>query len=179
VSSVLTKLLMAATAIIRRGSLMTLDIVRALCRSFPGTTEDIKWGHDLCFSVSGKMFVVVNLEPPHSIAFKCTPETFAELIERPGIIPAPYMARNMWVMEEEFGTALTRRELEALMKTSYALVRAKLPKRTQALIESGGSSRVARRRKNLGAPADLSGNSAVNKAPLGFVVHSGRRGPSS
>jgi predicted DNA-binding protein (MmcQ/YjbR family) len=107
---------------------MTLDTVRAICGALPQVTEDIKWGHDLCFSVGKKMFVVVNLEPPHQVAFKCTPESFAELVERPGIIPAPYMARNMWVMEEELGETLDRRELTQLVKTSYDLVVAKLPK---------------------------------------------------
>ncbi len=107
---------------------MTLDTVRAICGALPEVTEDIKWGHDLCFCVGKKMFVVVNVEPPHQMAFKCTPESFAELVERPGIIPAPYMARNMWVMEEELGEALDRRELTELVKTSYDLVVAKLPK---------------------------------------------------
>ena len=102
--------------------------MRAICRTLPNVTEDIKWGHDLCFCVWGKMFTVVNLERPHSIAFKCTPETFGELIERPGIIPAPYMARNMWVQEQELGEVLDRRELETLVRTSYDLVVAKLPK---------------------------------------------------
>lgn len=111
--------------------MMTIDTVRSICRALPRVTEDIKWGHDLCFIVGGKMFAVVNMEPPHSIAFKCTPETFGELIERPGIIPAPYMARNMWVQEEELGEALDRRELEALVKASYGLVVAKLPKHLQ------------------------------------------------
>jgi predicted DNA-binding protein (MmcQ/YjbR family) len=68
------------------------------------------------------------MEPPHSMSFKCTPETFAELVERPGIIPAPYMARNMWVQEQELGESIDRRELEALIKTAYDLVAAKLPK---------------------------------------------------
>jgi predicted DNA-binding protein (MmcQ/YjbR family) len=107
---------------------MTLDAVRTICRALPSVTEDVKWGHDLCFLVGGKMFTVVDLEPPHSIAFKCTPETFGELVERPGIIPAPYMARNMWVQEQELGAVLDRRELEPLVKTSYDLVVATLPK---------------------------------------------------
>jgi predicted DNA-binding protein (MmcQ/YjbR family) len=107
---------------------MTIDAVRELCRKLPNVTEDVKWGHDLCFCVHKKMFTVVSLEPPHSIAFKCTPDTFGELVERPGIIPAPYMARNMWVQEQELGEALDRRELETLVKTSYDLVVSKLPK---------------------------------------------------
>src|SRR5260370_41085834 len=107
---------------------MTIESLRAICRKLPEVTEDVKWGSDLCFSVSKKMFVVVNLEPPHQVSFKCTPESFGELIERQGIIPAPYMARNMWVQEQELGETLGRAEFAALVKTSYELVVAKLPK---------------------------------------------------
>ena len=111
--------------------MMTIDAVRTICLALPNVTEDIKWGHDLCFLVGGKMFTVVSMEPPHSIAFKCTPEVFGELVERPGIIPAPYMARNMWVQEPELGEALDRPELESLIASSYHLVASKLPKRRQ------------------------------------------------
>jgi predicted DNA-binding protein (MmcQ/YjbR family) len=107
---------------------MTLDAVRSICRALPEVTEDVKWGGDLCFCVAKKMFVVVSLEPPHQVAFKCTPESFGELVERPGIIPAPYMARNMWVLEQELGSVLGRREFEQFVKKSYELVVAKLPK---------------------------------------------------
>jgi predicted DNA-binding protein (MmcQ/YjbR family) len=129
---------------------VTLDSVRSICRALPDVTEDVKWGHDLCFCVSGRMFAVVNLEAPHSIAFKCTPETFGELIERPGIIPAPYMARNLWVQEQELGEVLGRRELEPLIRTSYELVVARLPKgkrlgaKTGARKRSGSRSRQKR-----------------------------------
>jgi predicted DNA-binding protein (MmcQ/YjbR family) len=107
---------------------MTLETVRSICRALPDVTEDVKWGSDLCFCVRKKMFVVVNLEAPHQVAFKCTPESFGELVERPGIIPAPYMARNMWVQEQELGETLDRREFEALVRASYDLVVSKLPK---------------------------------------------------
>ena len=107
---------------------MTLDSVRQICRALPGATEDVKWGQDLCFCVGSKMFAAVNLEPPHQLGFKCTPEMFAELVEREGIIPAPYLARAMWVQESELGSALERRELEPLLRASYDLVVAALPK---------------------------------------------------
>lgn len=94
-------------------------------------TEDVKWGNDLVFSVGGKMFAVVCLEPPHSVAFKCTDESFAELIERIGITPAPYLARAMWVQETEFGEALDLRELETLLRTAHEVVLSKLPKSRQ------------------------------------------------
>jgi predicted DNA-binding protein (MmcQ/YjbR family) len=124
---------------------MTIESLRAFCRKLPEVTEDIKWGQDLCFCVAGKMFAVVNLERPHSIAFKCTPERFGELIERPGIIPAPYMARNMWVQEEELGEVLDRREIQALVKESYELVVAKLPKSRQPGRRSAAARPPARR----------------------------------
>lgn len=107
---------------------MTLDHLRQMCRALPAATEDVKWGQDLCFCVGGKMFAVVNLEPPHQLGFKCTPDAFAELIEREGIIPAPYLARAMWVQEGELGATLERRELEPLIRASYDLVVAGLPK---------------------------------------------------
>ena len=107
---------------------MTIERLRKICRALPKVAEDVKWGNDLCFCVSGKMFAAMDLNPPYSLAFKCTPEEFGELIERSGLIPAPYMARNMWVQEERLGEALERRELERLLKTSYELVVARLPK---------------------------------------------------
>jgi len=107
---------------------VTLETVRQICRSLPAVTEDVKWGHDLCFSVRARLFTIVDLDPPHAITFKCTPETFAELVERSGMIPAPYLARNMWVQQEALGEVLDRRELAEVLRTSYDLVVARLPK---------------------------------------------------
>ena len=107
---------------------MTIETLRLICRSFPGVTEDIKWGADLVFSIGGKMFCAANTEPPHQMSFKADPEEFAELVERPGLIPAPYLARAMWVQESELGETLDRRELERLLRRAYELVVAKLPK---------------------------------------------------
>ena len=107
---------------------MTIEGVRKICKALPEVTEDVMWGHDLCFSVGGKMFAAMDLNPPHALGFKCTPDAFAELVERPGIIPAPYLARNLWVLEERLGEAFEPRELARLLKTSYDLVVARLPK---------------------------------------------------
>ena len=104
-----------------------IEVIRRMCRALPGSTEDVKWGADLVFSVGGKMFTVVCLDPPHTVAFKCTPDAFAELVERDGIIPAPYLARAMWV-QERAADVLERRELQVLLKASYELVVAGLPK---------------------------------------------------
>lgn len=88
------------------------------------------------------MFAVVCLEPPHTVAFKCTPDTFVELIERDGVIPAPYRARAQWVQEVEIGQALERRELEQLIQTSYDLVVAKLPKSRQSTPRESVASKI-------------------------------------
>src|SRR3954451_16987296 len=107
---------------------MTLDWVRPWGLSLPHTTESIQWANDLVFKVHGKMFAVTVLEPGANVclSFKCTPEQFAELIERPGIIPAPYSARYHWVALET-ADALRKPELQGLIKHSYELVWAKLP----------------------------------------------------
>ena len=111
-----------------------LDWVRAFCLSLPHATEDVQWEHDLLFRIAGKMFCVANLEPgvsPTKIAFKCTPEKFAELVEIDGIIPAPYMARNHWVAMLDMN-ALRQPEIKELIEESYRMILAKLPKKTQS-----------------------------------------------
>ena len=78
------------------------------------------------------MFAVTALEPgDHLFSFKCTPETFAELTERPYIVPAPYLARAHWVAFQK-ADALTRAETKKLLRQSYDLVFARLPKKMQA-----------------------------------------------
>ena len=55
---------------------MDIDWLRTICLSFPVTSEEIKWGNDLCFLVVDKMFCVTSLEPPFKVAFKVTDEEF-------------------------------------------------------------------------------------------------------
>jgi len=123
---------------------MDIEWLRKLCLSFPHTTEQIQWGDDLLFKVHGKMFAITPLEPAAvCLAFKCSEQEFVELTERPNIIPAPYLARAKWV-------ALTKRdamplaELAKLLRTSYELVLAKLPKN----LKQGGAA-VAKPGKKL------------------------------
>ena len=113
---------------------MTLARLRDLCMSLPGTTEQIQWGKDLVFKVGGKMFCVANTDPAgHEIAmsFKCDPQTFAELCEREGIKPAPYLARAQWVGVEHFDT-LSDRELKPLVTRAHEIISTKLPKKRAA-----------------------------------------------
>jgi predicted DNA-binding protein (MmcQ/YjbR family) len=109
---------------------MNIEEIQKFCLSFAHATEDVKWGNDLVFSVGKKMFTVVSLEQTGhaAMSFKCTPEKFAELIERDGLIPAPYVARYHWVALERFDV-LDSSELTELIKQSYQLVWEKLPQK--------------------------------------------------
>ncbi len=120
---------------------MTVDQLREVGLSYPGTTEEVLWGNDLVFKVAGKMFLVTDLEPGGGYAFKCEEETFYELTELPGIIPAPYMARNKWVKIDPTECRLSKAETKALIDVSYRLVVAKLPKKIQKTLSGSKAAK--------------------------------------
>ncbi len=111
---------------------MNEETLRTWLAPWPGVEESVKWEDDLVFSVAGKMFCVICLRGPKagSMSFKVEDERFLELTERPGFIPAPYLARAHWVYMEQ-PKRVPADELQALVRRSYELVREKLPKRTQ------------------------------------------------
>jgi predicted DNA-binding protein (MmcQ/YjbR family) len=115
---------------------MDIDWIREFCLSLPHTTEKLQWKDALVFKVGEKMYTVISLEPDETwISFKCAAEEFAALVERPGIIPAPYLARAQWVaLETE--DALSREELRRLLAEAHGLIFAKLPKRTRARLST-------------------------------------------
>lgn len=126
---------------------MNIDWIRELCLSFPGATEQIQWGDDLLFKVGGKMFAATPLMPaPVCLSFKASPENFVELTERPSIIPAPYLARAQWVALET-RDALNAGELAGLLRESYELVLAKLPKKTREHLP--GASPIKEKQRKL------------------------------
>src|SRR5687768_4782854 len=113
---------------------MNIEQLRKFCLAFPGATEDIKWGSDLCFSVGAKMFCVTSADASDAgISLKCTPEKFAELIERDGIDPAAYVAGYKWVNIANL-RAVTPAEQRGLIKKSYQLVFDKLPPKIKKTI---------------------------------------------
>ena len=116
--------------------------------SLPHATEQVQWVRDLVFKVGGKMFCVVNLEPEREetlMSFKVTDEEFVTLQETEGIVPAPYMAKNKWVALEELDV-LPAEELKRLLRGSYELVFARLPKKEQAKLSGAPSKKDSPRR---------------------------------
>lgn len=109
---------------------MDLETLRNYCNSLPHVTEDVKWGHDLCFLIGGKMFCVTGFNPPLTASLKVSDEEFDELSSRAGIIPAPYLARHKWIYVQK-QNVFSKKEWEHYIKQSYELVKAKLPKKIQ------------------------------------------------
>lgn len=109
--------------------------LHAFCRSLPGTTEDIKWGNDLVFSVAGKMYVGFDVDDPEHLGFKCDDIEFERLTKIDGIIPAPYAARFGWVSITRKGV-LPLADVKTLIRRSYDLVVEKLPAKTRAALAS-------------------------------------------
>ena len=109
---------------------MDLEQLRSFCLNLPAVTEDVKWEHDLCFSVGGKMFCVASLDPPFSCAFKVSDELFEEMSVREGFMPAPYMARARWVKVNAPGK-LGKKEWQELVKGSYEMIKGKLTKKAR------------------------------------------------
>lgn len=109
---------------------MGIEFLRKLCLELPAVTEDVKWDHDLVFSVAGKMFCAASLDLPFKISFKVTDEEFEILSERIGFEPAPYLARAKWVAVMDPGI-LNLQEWEQYITQSYHLVKARLPKKTR------------------------------------------------
>lgn len=119
---------------------MNIETFRKYCLSLPGATEDVKWENDLIFSVGNKMFAGADLLKNSGFGFKCSPETFKELVERDGIRPAPYAARFHWVSVEGW-RVLNDAEVRSLVRNAYDLVRMKLPKKVQATLPPAPSGK--------------------------------------
>ena len=106
---------------------MTTEDIQAICKKLPAVTEDIKWGHDLVFSIGAKMFCVVGLDQlPTSASFKVRDEDFDEICSREGFKPAPYVAKYKWVWTDDI-TRMNKKEWGKNIRKSYELVIDKLP----------------------------------------------------
>ena len=99
------------------------------------------------------------------VSFKCTPENFALLCERDGIIPAPYMARAQWVSLLRLN-AMPDEELRELIAESYRLVWERLPKKRQTELGAGAKTapkKASKKRASRKASAQHKGSTAGRK----------------
>jgi len=110
--------------------------------SLPHVVETQQWGDNLVFwvgdkAIGGKMFALVDLSGglAKGVAmYAAGAERYAELVEREGLIPAPYMARIFWVAAERWGS-LRNNEWEEELRAAHAITLGKLPKRVREVLE--------------------------------------------
>ena len=125
---------------------MNVDSIRVFCLSLSRATENLQWGDDLCFKIGGKLFATIALTAvPQKVCFKCTPEAFADLIERNDIHPAPYVGRYKWVILDRLD-ALRDDELREFILQSYEMVAAKVPK---LKLRTSNDTATGRKRKSV------------------------------
>jgi predicted DNA-binding protein (MmcQ/YjbR family) len=128
---------------------MDAERLRAYLLTLPHVAETMQWGANLVFWVGdktfgGKMFALINLDEPTDaelsgrkarpvISYAAGPERFPDLLEREGLIPAPYLARAHWIAALHWD-AFTPAEWKAQLLAAHALVLAKLPPKTRRLL---------------------------------------------
>jgi len=119
---------------------MDAERLRTFLLALPDVCETMQWGDNLVYwigdkAIGGKMFALASLEPDHGavLSFAAGPERFAELVEREGLFPAPYLARAHWVAVERWNT-LPAGELKELLRAARGLVYEKLPAKTKAVL---------------------------------------------
>lgn len=157
---------------------MEIEAIRRYCLQFPHATENVQWEIDLCLKVDGKLFAVMPLEPAQvRLSFKCSPEAFAELCERPGIVPAPYMARAQWVALQALN-AIPDAELRDLLAESYRLVFEHLPKKRQRELQARTSAREAVTKLKKDKRANSQRCSSATNAAKAVEAKSEKRGPA-
>jgi predicted DNA-binding protein (MmcQ/YjbR family) len=153
---------------------MNAERAREFLLKLPHVIEAEQWGGLIYWlgdkAIGGKMFVMLNLEPGagNAISFPVGPERFAEMCEREGLVPAPYMARIFWVSAERWD-ALRDREWEEQLSTAHALTFEKLPPKTKSILAMPKAEQkrvIAERRKVLAAKeAQKKATKAATKLP--------------
>jgi predicted DNA-binding protein (MmcQ/YjbR family) len=136
---------------------MDNESIRAICMELPHVSETLNWGHHLVYwvgdrDIGGKMFAMTDLDGSGMgvLWFHCGAERFHELLEVEGVLAAPHLARAHWIALERWD-ALRPREIEMELRRAHALIFARLPKRTQAVLAMPEKERakLIRERKKL------------------------------
>lgn len=113
---------------------MNTEQMRTFCLSLKGVEEGIKWEDHLCFTLAEKIFCITGFNDNDGVSFKVSPDDFALLTERDGIIQARYFAKNQWVTVEK-RSKLKKSEWKEYLEKSYQLVKSKLTKKAQREID--------------------------------------------
>ena len=114
---------------------MDVAAVKEHCSAYPGASSTLYGppSNVLVYYVGGKKFAYFKTSEPEQWRFsiRTTPERFLELTDVPGIKPARYMARFLWVTIVDVG-AVPADYLQELIEWSYAKARSRPQKRPQS-----------------------------------------------
>jgi predicted DNA-binding protein (MmcQ/YjbR family) len=141
---------------------MDAERLRKYLLSLPHVVETMQWGANLVFwvgdkAIGGKMFALVNLDEPVAqernlvLSYALGAARYGELLEREGLVPAPYMARIHWVAAEGW-EVFTAAEWQRELRAAYEITLAKLPPRTRKVLALPAAEQrrmIAERRKRL------------------------------
>ncbi|AKV03395.1 hypothetical protein AKJ09_10058 [Labilithrix luteola] len=117
----------------------------AFCRSLPHSTEDVKWGADLVFSIGGKMFAAFDKNGKDAkFGCKVAEDDFVAVTSIDGIEPSKYAARFHWISVKD-PSVLPEKEAMALLRDSYELIKAKLPAKLQKQLDGGRAKASAKK----------------------------------
>ncbi len=110
-----------------KGGLSPAEVAE-FCLGLPGARSDFKWGGVQVFSIAEtRMFAVLDLHGSGNLAFKVDDDLFLGFCDRPGMRPAPYLARARWIsLAPPYQSGAE--ELCGLLRRSHQLVAHRLPK---------------------------------------------------
>lgn len=120
---------------------MHIEAFYNFCMSLPGTTEGFPFDEKtLVFKVMGKMFTLCNVDEFESINLKCDPVKALELrAAYEEIQPGYHMNKKHWNTVSMQGN-LKDEFIKELIRHSYDLVVAKLPKKDREKIQNMNSN---------------------------------------
>jgi len=126
---------------------MDAERLRAYLLTLPHVVETMQWGANLVFwvgdkAIGGKMFALIDLDEPPGpaagrphllLSYAAGPARYAELLERDGLVPAPYMARIHWVAAERWDV-FRDTEWQRELRAAHDITLSKLPKKVRATL---------------------------------------------
>jgi predicted DNA-binding protein (MmcQ/YjbR family) len=126
---------------------MDVERLHTYLLTLPHVVETMQWGANLVFwigdkSVGGKMFALIDLDEPPApsaskprliLSYSAGPARYGELLERDGLVPAPYMARIHWVAAERWD-AFSDDEWQRELRAAYDITYAKLPRKVRTTL---------------------------------------------
>jgi predicted DNA-binding protein (MmcQ/YjbR family) len=109
-----------------------LKRLRTVVDALPQAKRELKWEIDDVCTIHGKMFAIFmpdrKVDGIVKLWLKVDAERFLEFTDRPGVTPAPYLAKSKWI---QFTSVAEHdpAELRALIGRSFDLIIEKLPKK--------------------------------------------------